>query len=44
MWDGASIKNLTTITDMIKTDWPEAIIYVNEAQDVIHCNFNRLGN
>ena len=43
IWDGASIANLTTVTDMIKADWPEAIIYINEAQDVANCNFNRLG-
>ena len=30
--------------DMIKADWPQSIIYINEAQDAVNCNFNRLGD
>jgi hypothetical protein len=44
MWDGASLANLTTVTDMIKRDCPDCIIYINEAQDTTNCNFNRLGD
>ena len=29
---------------MIKADWPSSIIYINEAQDAVNCNFNRLGD
>lgn len=42
MWDGVSMANLTVLTDTIKADWPEAILFINEAQDVILCGFNRL--
>ena len=42
LWDGTSLKNLTTICDTIKKDWPEAIIFINEAQDTVNCGFNRL--
>lgn len=44
IWDGTSIANLTAVTDMIKRDWPDGIVFINEAQDVAHCNFNRLGD
>jgi hypothetical protein len=44
MWGGASLANLTTVTDMIKRDWPLGITYINEAQDAANCNFNRLGD
>ena len=30
--------------EMIKADWPQSIIYINEAQDAVNCNFNRLGD
>eukprot|EP01052_Picozoa_sp_SAG31_P032305 SAG31_NODE_3528_length_4153_cov_1.648249_5_plen_42_part_00 len=30
MWGGASLQNLTTVTDMIKADWPESIVFINE--------------
>eukprot|EP00038_Savillea_parva_P014376 m.215514 g.215514 ORF g.215514 m.215514 type:complete len:344 (-) comp27917_c0_seq1:112-1143(-) len=42
MWDGASLANLSYVAHLIRRDWPEAIIYINEAQDVFMCNFNRL--
>eukprot|EP00039_Didymoeca_costata_P002707 m.62050 g.62050 ORF g.62050 m.62050 type:complete len:356 (+) comp11478_c0_seq1:181-1248(+) len=44
IWDGASIQNLSLVTDMIKKDWPTSLIYINEAQDTVNCNFNRLGD
>uniref|UniRef100_A0A7S3AJ16 Uncharacterized protein n=1 Tax=Haptolina ericina TaxID=156174 RepID=A0A7S3AJ16_9EUKA len=31
------------MTDLIKTDWPDAITMISEAQDLVHCNWNRLG-
>ena len=36
--------NLTYVTRAIRRDWPEAIIYINEAQDLLAYeeNFNRL--
>jgi hypothetical protein len=82
MWDGVSLANLTVMTDLIKTDWPDAITMISEAQvrgsaptltqaagvhftrsepapthrvaihritshsgaqDLVHCNWNRLG-
>ena len=42
LWDGTSLENLTTVVDMIKTDWPDAITFINEAQDTVNCGFNRL--
>ena len=44
LWDGTSMQNLSTVSELIKRDWPEAVVYINEAQDVVHCNFNRLGD
>lgn len=29
-------------TERIRRDWPEAVLYINEAQDLLMCNFNRL--
>jgi len=43
MWNGVSLANLTTACDAIKQLWPDAIIYINESQDIANCNFNRLG-
>ena len=34
---------MTSMSDEIKRTWPEASVYVNEAQDLAQCNFNRLG-
>lgn len=41
MWSGISLASLTTACDTIKRDWPDAIVYINEAQDIVNCNFNR---
>lgn len=41
-YHGASLQNLTYITQLIRKDWPEAVLYINEAQDLLMCNFNRL--
>jgi hypothetical protein len=43
MWAGTSLANLTAVTDLIKADWPTGIVFINEAQDVANCGFNRLG-
>lgn len=43
MWNGVSLADLKTACDAIKQLWPDAIIYINESQDVANCNFNRLG-
>ena len=42
MWDGVSIQNLTDLTAQMKHDWPESLLFINEAQDAILCGFNRL--
>ena len=42
MWDGVSMQNLTDLTDQMKHDWPESLLFINEAQDAILCGFNRL--
>lgn len=42
IWNGASLVNVSTIAQTIREDWPNAIIYINDAQDVYMCNFNRL--
>jgi len=42
MWTGITLQNVASITNLIRLDWPEAIIYLNEAPDVALCNFNRL--
>ena len=41
-YHGVSLQNLTYITKLIRRDWPEAVLYINEAQDLLMCNFNRL--
>ena len=41
-YHGASMRNLTYVTERIREDWPEALIYLNEAQDLLMCNFNRM--
>ena len=41
-YHGVSLQNLTYITKLIRADWPEAVLYINEAQDLLMCNFNRL--
>ena len=41
-YHGASLANLTYVTRLIRRDWPEAVLYINEAQDLLMCNFNRL--
>ena len=41
-YHGASMRNLTYVTKRIRNDWPEALIYLNEAQDLLMCNFNRM--
>jgi len=42
LYHGVSLENLTYVTKLIRRDWPSAIIYINEAQDLFMCNFNRL--
>lgn len=44
MWAGLELSNVSTIASYIKQTWPGAVVYMNEAQDVVHCNFNRLGD
>merc|ERR1711988_803429 len=41
-YHGASLQNLTYIAQLIRRDWPTALVYVNEAQDLFMCNHNRL--
>ena len=41
-YHGVSLQNLTYMTKLIRRDWPEAVLYINEAQDLLMCNFNRL--
>ena len=41
-YHGVSLQNLTYVTQLIRKDWPEAVLYINEAQDLLMCNFNRL--
>ena len=42
MWAGVTMAELTIVTDMIKHDCPACITFINEAQDVAVCNFNRM--
>ena len=32
LYHGASLANLTHVTRLIRRDWPDAVIYINEAQ------------
>ena len=38
---GMSLGNVKIIADLIRTDWPSAIIYMNEAPDVAMCNYRK---
>ena len=42
MYFGVSLLNTTNMADLIKKDWPESIIYQNEAPSIGDCNFNKL--
>jgi hypothetical protein len=42
MWDGITVKDTARMADRIKSDWPEAIIYQNEAPGIGDCNYNRM--
>ena len=41
MYFGVQVAEVKLICDLIKSDWPEAIIYENEAPDVAMCNFRK---
>ena len=38
---GMSLGNVKKIADLVRADWPEAIIYMNEAPDVAMCNYRK---
>ena len=40
VWSGATLSDVEAVTRLIKHDWPSAIIYLNEAQDVLACGFD----
>ena len=42
MWAGVQLSDLEEVTDQIKSDCPSCITFINEAQDVAVCNFNRM--
>lgn len=42
MWAGATLDQLGNVTDMIKKDCPHCITFLNEAQDIAVCNFNKM--
>ena len=42
MYFGVSLQNTTNMADLIKKDWPDSIIYQNEAPSIGDCNFNKL--
>ena len=35
MWAGAGLANVSYVARAIRKDWPTALIYINEAQDVV---------
>ena len=38
---GMTMSNVKLIADLIRSSWPKAIIYMNEAPDVAMCNYNK---
>ena len=42
MWDGITVAETALMADLIKKDWPAAIIYQNEAPGIGDCNYNRM--
>lgn len=41
LYFGLELSNVKAIADLIRLDWPEAIIYMNEAPDIAMCNFRK---
>lgn len=39
---GVKVSDTALIADRIRADWPQAIIYQNEAPDTVMCGFNKL--
>jgi hypothetical protein len=42
MWDGITPAETGAMADLIKADWPAAIVYQNEAPGIGECNYNRM--
>lgn len=42
VWRGLSFDDVARFVAMVRTSWPSALIYQNEAPDVIMCGFNKL--
>jgi hypothetical protein len=42
MWDGVTVAETAAMADLIKADWPAAIVYQNEAPAIGDCNMNRM--
>lgn len=41
LYFGMSLEGVKKIADLIRTTWPSAIIYMNEAPDVAMCNYRK---
>ena len=38
---GVTMREVKLMADLIRSDWPDAVIYMNEAPDVAMCNYNK---
>ena len=41
MYFGMDLAGVKTIADLIRTTWPDAVIYMNEAPDIAMCNYDK---
>jgi len=41
MWFGVKLAEVKLIADLIRRDWPSAIIFQNEAPDIVMCNYRK---
>eukprot|EP00945_MAST-04E_sp_MAST-4E-sp1_P008905 g8905.t1 len=41
LYFGVTLAEVKTIADLIRTDWPEATIYMNEAPDIAACGMDK---
>ena len=41
LYFGVQLSEVKQVADLIRTDWPSAVIYMNEAPDVAMCNYRK---
>ena len=41
LYFGMTLDGVKKIADLIRTAWPEAVIYMNEAPDIAMCNYDK---